>query len=69
MGLWKGGDQAIIDGGLVNGSWKLVGWAAGIIRWVQSGYLYHYALAMIIGVFVLMSYFVTWPMLAGWLGK
>ncbi len=69
MGLWKGGDQAIIDGGLVNGSWKLVGWASGVIRWVQSGYLYHYALAMIIGVFVLMSYFVTWPMLSGWLGK
>jgi NADH-quinone oxidoreductase subunit L len=68
-GLWKGGDQAIIDGGLVNGSWKLVGWASGVIRWVQSGYLYHYALAMIIGVFVLMSYFVTWPMLSGWLGK
>ncbi len=69
MGLWKGGDQAIIDGGLVNGSWKLVAWMSSFIRWVQSGYLYHYALAMIIGVFVLMSYFVTWPMLSGWLGK
>ena len=69
MGLWKGGDQAIIDGALVNGSWKLVGKVAGVVRWVQSGYLYHYALAMILGVFVLMTYFVTWPMIAEWLGR
>ncbi len=57
-GLWKGGDQAVIDGALVNGSWKLVGWIAGSVRKVQSGYLYHYALAMILGIFVLMTYFV-----------
>ncbi len=68
-GLWKGGDQAIIDGALVNGSWKLVGWISGVVRRVQSGYLYHYALAMILGVFVLMTYFVTWPMIVQWLGK
>jgi NADH-quinone oxidoreductase subunit L len=58
MGLWKGGDQAIIDGAIVNGSWKLVGRIAGVVRWFQSGYLYHYALVMILGVFVLMTYFV-----------
>ena len=56
--LWKGGDEALIDGALVNGSWKGVAWVAGLVRQVQSGYLYHYALAMIMGVFVLMTYFV-----------
>ncbi len=57
-GLWKGGDEYVIDGALVNGSWKVVGWVSGAVRRVQSGYLYHYALAMILGVFVLMTYFV-----------
>ncbi|MEJ6023861.1 NADH-quinone oxidoreductase subunit L [Ramlibacter sp. PS4R-6] len=58
MGLWKGGDQAVIDGAAVNGSARLVSWFAGVIRWVQTGYLFHYAFAMIIGVFVLMTWFV-----------
>ena len=62
IGLWKGGDQTIIDGLFVNGSWKLVGWVAGIVRRLQTGYIYHYALAMILGIFVLMTYFV-------WLNK
>ena len=62
MGLWKGGDQAVIDGLLVNGSWKVVRWVSGVVRWFQSGYIYHYALVMIVGVFVLMTYFV-------WLNK
>ncbi len=57
-GLWKVGDQTIIDGFFVNGSWKLVGWVSGIVRKAQSGYLYHYALVMILGIFVLMTYFV-----------
>ena len=57
-GLWKVGDQTIIDGFFVNGSWKLVGWVSGVVRKAQSGYLYHYALVMILGVFVLMTYFV-----------
>jgi len=57
-GLWKWGDQTLIDGALVNGSWKAVAWVSGVVRRVQSGYLYHYALAMIVGVFVLMTYFV-----------
>ncbi len=69
VGLWKGGDQAVIDGTLVNGSWKLVGWVAGVVRRVQSGFLYHYALAMIVGVLVLMSWFVTWPMVVEWLSR
>ena len=62
VGLWKGGDQVVIDGILVNGSWKAVGWVSGMVRWLQSGFLYHYALAMILGVFALMTYFV-------WLNK
>jgi NADH-quinone oxidoreductase subunit L len=57
-GLWKGGDQAIIEGGVVNASWKLVGWVSSVTRQLQSGYLYHYALVMILGVFVLMTWFV-----------
>lgn len=56
--LWKGGDQKLIDGALVNGSWKVVGWVSGVVRRLQSGYIYHYAFGMIIGVFVLMTYFV-----------
>ena len=62
MVLWKFGDQKLIDGALVNGSWKAVGWISGIVRRLQSGYIYHYAFGMIIGVFVLMTYFV-------WLNK
>ncbi|MGP1628410.1 MAG: NADH-quinone oxidoreductase subunit L [Giesbergeria sp.] len=62
VALWKGGDQAVIDGVLVNGSWKLVGWIAGVVRRVQTGYVFHYALVMILGIFVLMTYFV-------WLNK
>ena len=57
-GLWKGGDEFMIDGSLVNGSWKMVGWVSGVVRRAQTGYLYHYAFAMILGVFVLMTYFV-----------
>lgn len=62
IALWKGGDQGVIDGAIVNGSWKLVGRIAAMVRWMQSGYLYHYALVMILGVFALMTYFV-------WLNK
>ena len=57
-GLWKVGDRALIDGLLVNGSWKVVGLISGAVRRFQSGYLYHYALVMILGVFALMTYFV-----------
>ena len=58
MGLWKFGDQKLIDGALVNGSWKVVGWVSGVVRRLQSGFIYHYAFGMILGVFVLMTYFV-----------
>lgn len=69
IGLWKGGDEKLIDGALVNGSWKLVGWVSGVVRKVQTGYIYHYALAMIVGIFVLVSYFSTWPMIKELLSK
>jgi NADH-quinone oxidoreductase subunit L len=62
-GLWKAGDQGLIDGLLVNGSARLVGWIAGVIRWVQSGFIYHYAIAMIVGVAVLLWWFVN-PLMA-----
>ena len=62
IGLWKGGDQMLIDGAVVNGSWKLIGRVASMVRWLQTGYIYHYAMVMIVGVFVLMTYFV-------WLNK
>ncbi len=58
MGLWKGGDEAVIDGAMVNGSARSVAWIAGVVRWFQTGYIYHYAFAMIVGVFVLMTWFV-----------
>ena len=54
-GLWKIGDVALIDGLFVNGSARLVGWSSRLIRQFQSGYIYHYAFAMIIGILVLMS--------------
>ena len=56
--FWKTGDQKIIDGFFVDGSWRLVSWISSRVRKVQSGYIYHYAFGMIIGVFVLMTYFV-----------
>jgi len=54
-GLWKGGDQMLIDGVLVNGSARLVGWIASVVRLFQSGHIYQYAFAMIFGVFVLLT--------------
>ena len=62
VGLWKGADQGLIDGALVNGSWKVVGGIAAIARKLQSGYLYHYALMMILGVVAMTTWFV-------WYGK
>jgi NADH-quinone oxidoreductase subunit L len=69
VGLWKGGDEKLIDGALVNGSWQVVGWVSGVVRKVQTGYIYHYALAMIVGIFILISYFSTWPMIKDLLSK
>ena len=55
--LWRGGDQAIIDGGMVNGSAGLIGWLAGFTRQLQSGFLYSYAFWMIIGLAALLGWF------------
>ena len=54
-GLWKVGDVRVIDGFFVNGSARMVGWFSTVIRRLQSGYIYHYAFTMIIGVFVLLT--------------
>ncbi len=54
-GLWKAGDQTLIDGVAVNGSARLVGWFASVVRLIQSGHIYQYAFSMIIGVFVLLT--------------
>jgi NADH-quinone oxidoreductase subunit L len=56
--LWRVGDVAIIDGAAVNGSARAVGWLSGVLRRLQSGYLYHYAFAMIIGLSVLLAWYV-----------
>jgi NADH-quinone oxidoreductase subunit L len=55
-GFWKGGDQKLIDGFVVNGSARVIGWFSGVVRHFQSGYLYHYAFAMILGVVGLISW-------------
>jgi NADH-quinone oxidoreductase subunit L len=54
--LWHRGDQKIIDGFFVNGSAHVVGRFAGVIRHLQSGYLYHYAFAMIAGLALLLAW-------------
>jgi len=55
--FWKVGDRFLIDGMVVNGSWKVVGMVSSVVRWFQTGFIYHYALVMILGVFGLMTYF------------
>ena len=57
-GLWKAGDQAVIDGVAVNGSARLVAGFAQVARLMQSGHLYLYAFSMIVGVFLLLWWFV-----------
>jgi NADH-quinone oxidoreductase subunit L len=57
-GLWRFGDQMIIDDGLVNGSARAVGWLGTIMRYAQSGYLYHYAFAMILGLASLLMWLI-----------
>jgi NADH-quinone oxidoreductase subunit L len=54
--LWRVGDVAIIDGAAVNGSARLVGWVANVARGIQTGYLYHYAFATIIGLSALLAW-------------
>ena len=62
-GFWKQGDMALIDGVLVNGSARMVGRLAQLIRRVQSGFIYHYAFIMLVGVAVMLFVFLTWPYL------
>ncbi|MBU0782877.1 MAG: NADH-quinone oxidoreductase subunit L [Gammaproteobacteria bacterium] len=57
--LWKFGDRMLIDGLLVNGSAKLVGLISGVVRFAQSGFIYHYAFAMILGVLAMIITFIT----------
>jgi NADH-quinone oxidoreductase subunit L len=58
-GLWKGGDQAVIDAA-INGSARAVGGLGGIVRLVQTGHLYWYALVMMLGIFGLLTW-QLWP--------
>lgn len=58
VALWRVGDVALIDGALVNGSARVVGWMSGIFRRMQTGYLYHYAFTMIIGLSALLAWYV-----------
>jgi NADH-quinone oxidoreductase subunit L len=60
-GLWRFGDQDLIDNGVVNGSARVVGWFSSVLRYAQSGYLYHYAFAMILGLASLLMWLVWRP--------
>jgi NADH-quinone oxidoreductase subunit L len=60
-GLWKGGDEMLIDGVAVNGSARLIGWFSSVMRYAQSGYLYHYAFAMILGLASLLLWLIWRP--------
>ena len=57
--FWKAGDQGIIDGLAVNGSANTIGFIAGVVRRVQSGFLYSYAFWMVIGLAVMLGWFLT----------
>ncbi|MGA2399338.1 MAG: NADH-quinone oxidoreductase subunit L [Steroidobacteraceae bacterium] len=59
--FWHAGDEAIIDGAFVNGSARLVGWFGSVMRYAQSGYLYHYAFAMILGLASLLLWLIWRP--------
>ncbi|GAB4555835.1 MAG: NADH-quinone oxidoreductase subunit L [Rhizobacter sp.] len=67
MGLWKGGDGMVIDGA-INGTARGIGGIASVVRLVQTGYLYWYALVMILGVIGLMTW-QLWPYLSSTLGR
>jgi NADH-quinone oxidoreductase subunit L len=56
-GLWNVGDKGLIDGLIVNGSAKMVGWFSSVVRTAQTGYIYHYAFVMILGVLGTLLYF------------
>jgi NADH-quinone oxidoreductase subunit L len=56
-GFWRGGDQTVIDGLMVNGTARVVGWFSGVVRLAQSGLVNQYAVAMLIGVLILTFWF------------
>ena len=56
--MWKRGDQFLIDGVLVNGTANSVGRLAAVMRQLQSGYLYTYAFAMIIGLTMFLGWLI-----------
>jgi NADH-quinone oxidoreductase subunit L len=60
-GLWRVGDQIVIDDGAVNGSARAVGWFSSVLRYAQSGYLYHYAFAMILGLASMLLWLIWRP--------
>ncbi len=55
--LWQVGDVTIIDGMMVNGTASLIGRLSKIVRKLQTGLIYHYAFAMMIGVFLMLTFF------------
>jgi len=57
--LWRGGDQAVIDGAIVNGSAGAVGWLAARARLIQSGFLYSYAFWMIVSLVLVLGWFLV----------
>ena len=57
--FWKAGDQTLIDGALVNGSANLIGALSGVVRRIQTGYLYSYAFWMMIGLAGLLAWFLV----------
>ncbi|MDH5540927.1 MAG: NADH-quinone oxidoreductase subunit L, partial [Rhizobacter sp.] len=67
-GLWKGGDEGVIDGAIINASARGIGGIAALTRLLQSGYLYWYALVMIVGVVGLMTW-KLWPYLVSPFGQ
>jgi NADH-quinone oxidoreductase subunit L len=63
-GLSNVGDKTLIDGLIVNGSAKVVAWFSRITRVLQTGYIYHYAFVMILGVLGFLIYFMPFPSFA-----
>jgi NADH-quinone oxidoreductase subunit L len=59
IGLWRGGDEVLIDGAMVNGTAEGVSWFGSVLRLVQSGYLYSYAFWMMIGLAMLLGWFLS----------
>lgn len=56
--LWRISDMRVIDGFVINGTARTIEWLSGVVRNIQSGFVYHYAFAMIIGLVVLMTLFI-----------